>query len=92
MRSDVLPLILDDAIDYAMALFAENDLAELPVVSPPGAGTGTGKERCGSVMLIELIDKRPPSTSGSGIANCAIRWRTHADPTSFQNRRDLICC
>jgi predicted transcriptional regulator len=32
MRSDVLPLQLNDSVDRAMELFVENDLLELPVV------------------------------------------------------------
>jgi CIC family chloride channel protein len=33
MRSDVIPVALNDSIDRAMELFAENDLLELPVVN-----------------------------------------------------------
>jgi CIC family chloride channel protein len=33
MRSDVVPLQLNDSVDRAMELFAENDLLELPVVN-----------------------------------------------------------
>ncbi len=32
MRSDIVPLRLDDSIDHAMELFVENNVLELPVV------------------------------------------------------------
>lgn len=33
LRADIVPLALNDSIDHAMELFAENDLLELPVVN-----------------------------------------------------------
>ncbi len=66
MRNDVLRLNLNDPIDHAMALFAENDLLELPVVK------GTDQHVVGIVSRSDIsraylrqVQGQGPITSGT---------------------------
>jgi chloride channel protein, CIC family len=61
MRSDVVPLQLNDSVDYAMELFCENDLLELPVVDD-----SQGNRVVGTISRAEIASTYLRHVQGTG--------------------------
>jgi predicted transcriptional regulator len=61
MRSDVVPLQLNDSVDYAMELFCENDLPELPVVDD-----SQGNRVVGTISRAEIASTYLRHVQGTG--------------------------